>query len=95
MIVLLYNTHSEHSIALHAQGVLAHRDHVPVLQDRLELRTDGVQLVGHQQRGGQHGPQRHLGLALVDRQPVVTDDELNRKLYTFCNTANDKRFRAE
>ena len=37
---------------------------------------DGAEVVGHDERGGQHGPEGHLGLRLVVTQREITNYEL-------------------
>lgn len=83
--------HPEHAGALYAQRVLVHFDDLFVQQNRFELRTDGGQLVGHEQRSGQYGPDGHLRFALVQRQSVIADYQLKNRQRSSLNTAYTDR----
>ncbi len=70
----------DHSPPLHSKGVLVDCNHVPVLENLNKLRSDGPQVIGHDERGGKHCPKGHLGLGLVNAQREVANDEL--KVYS-------------
>lgn len=79
--MLYKSTHPKHSSALYSQGVLIDLNDFGVLQDFFELRAYGGQSVGHEQRSGQHSPNGHLHLALIDCQTKIADEELQKKTY--------------
>lgn len=73
---ILVGTYDINPASLNAQGVLIHLNDLLVLQNLLELWFDIIQVVGHNERGGQYGPDGHLDLALLVAEAEVTDDDL-------------------
>ncbi len=62
--------------ALMTDGVLIDLDHVEVLEDLHRCVIDISQVVGHDERRGKHGPDRHLNPSLLPTQGKVPDDQL-------------------
>ena len=73
-----------HAATLVSQLVLVDVNHILGLQNGLKLWPDGSQVVGHNQRRGQHRPKRHLRLRLVDAQREVTYDQLQNSSIVTC-----------
>ena len=64
------------SAALNTQGILVDSDDLLVLEDGLVVRLQRPEVDRHEEGSREDGPHRHLGLALLIRQPEVTDDQL-------------------
>ena len=69
-------THLVNPASLDAENVLVDLDDLPVLQDGLVVRLERPQVDGHEERRGEDGPHRHLGLALLVAQAEVANDQL-------------------
>ena len=65
--------------ALVSHGVLVDSDDIPVGQDLDELGPNVAEIIGHDQRGGQRGPDGHLDTRLLIAQAKVANDQLQGK----------------
>ena len=72
-------------------GVASENDHGKKFQSHKTLVTraiiaeqifwpDGTEVVGHNERGGQHRPESHLGLRLVVTEREIANYELEKDL---------------
>lgn len=86
-------SHLHDASSLDAQRVLVDGDGPLVLQDGAGLGADGAQVIGHVERSGHDGPQRHLGAGLFGAEAKVTDNQLQpaswkeeeeREIFIYC-----------